>query len=135
LSAGSIDTPKILLLSGVGPAENLNRSNIRVVSNLSDIGSNLRDHFIVRTQTSIKPGTFHLPDAAALSGAREQWLRDRTGHLAADMGFLALGYLKLDVASFPEFRLLDKQVQDLLSHPLVPAYELGLVSFLRTYYM
>ncbi|KAF3430178.1 hypothetical protein E2986_05929 [Frieseomelitta varia] len=43
LSAGSINSPKILMLSGIGPTEELEKYGIQVISNLS-IGRNLQDH-------------------------------------------------------------------------------------------
>jgi choline dehydrogenase len=44
LSAGAIGSPHILLLSGVGPAEQLTRLGIPVVADLPGVGKNLRDH-------------------------------------------------------------------------------------------
>ena len=44
LSAGSIGSPQLLLLSGVGPAEDLRSLGIRVVHDLPGVGKNLRDH-------------------------------------------------------------------------------------------
>jgi len=41
---GAIDTPRLLLLSGVGPAEQLQRLGIEVVANLPGVGANLTDH-------------------------------------------------------------------------------------------
>lgn len=112
----------------MGPVKDLNKHNIPLVLDLPDIGANLRDHYIVQLQTPIKPGKLPPPDLGITRGAREQWLKDQTGPLGADNGLLALGYFKLDISTFPEFQLLDKQTQGLLLHPLVPAYELGAVS-------
>lgn len=44
LSAGAIDSPKILLLSGIGPAEQLKSHGIPVVLDLPGVGANLQDH-------------------------------------------------------------------------------------------
>jgi choline dehydrogenase len=44
LAAGTIETPKILMLSGVGPAEALRRQRIAVVADSSGVGANLHDH-------------------------------------------------------------------------------------------
>jgi choline dehydrogenase len=44
LCAGAVETPHILGLSGVGPAEQLTRLGIPVVQDLPGVGLNLRDH-------------------------------------------------------------------------------------------
>ena len=44
LSAGTIGSPHILMLSGVGPANHLESMGIPVVSDLQGVGKNLRDH-------------------------------------------------------------------------------------------
>ena len=44
LSAGSINTPQILHLSGVGPAEHLRKHGIEIVYEQSNVGQNLQDH-------------------------------------------------------------------------------------------
>jgi choline dehydrogenase len=44
LSAGALGSPKLLLLSGVGPAEELSSLGIPVVADLPGVGRNLHDH-------------------------------------------------------------------------------------------
>jgi choline dehydrogenase len=44
LAAGSIETPKLLMLSGVGPADTLETHGISVVIDHPDVGGNLQDH-------------------------------------------------------------------------------------------
>ena len=47
LSAGVFDTPKLLLLSGIGPCKELNDLNITCLSNVPGVGKNLQDHTFV----------------------------------------------------------------------------------------
>lgn len=44
LSAGAIASPQLLMLSGVGPAEQLRSLGIAMVADLPGVGKNLRDH-------------------------------------------------------------------------------------------
>ncbi|CAF4119181.1 unnamed protein product [Adineta steineri] len=44
LSTGAFDTPKLLLLSGIGPVHHLQQMNIPCILNLEGVGSNLMDH-------------------------------------------------------------------------------------------
>lgn len=55
LSAGAIGSPHLLLLSGVGPAEQLQRFHIPVVQALPGVGQNLRDHPIIYITWRTKP--------------------------------------------------------------------------------
>ena len=47
LSSGAVASPHLLLLSGVGPQDQLHRFNIPVVHHLPGVGQNLRDHPII----------------------------------------------------------------------------------------
>ena len=47
LSAGAIDTPKILLHSGIGPADHLTKLGIPLIHQNDHIGQNLRDHYFI----------------------------------------------------------------------------------------
>jgi choline dehydrogenase len=44
VSAGTIGTPKLLMLSGIGPAVDLRSHGIEVVADLPGVGRNLQDH-------------------------------------------------------------------------------------------
>lgn len=44
LSAGAIDTPKLLMLSGIGPAEHLAEVGVECVVDAPGVGENLQDH-------------------------------------------------------------------------------------------
>ncbi|PZV11417.1 MAG: choline dehydrogenase [Leptolyngbya sp.] len=47
LSAGAFDSPKLLLLSGIGNADYLQAMGISVVADLPGVGQNLQDHLLV----------------------------------------------------------------------------------------
>jgi choline dehydrogenase len=47
LTAGAVDSPKLLMLSGVGPADELRRLGIPVVHDLPGVGRDLQDHLRV----------------------------------------------------------------------------------------
>ncbi|MCH9673313.1 MAG: GMC family oxidoreductase N-terminal domain-containing protein [Gammaproteobacteria bacterium] len=54
LSAGSINSPQLLQLSGVGPSALLNDFGIPIVHGLDGVGENLRDHYAVRMVASAR---------------------------------------------------------------------------------
>ena len=54
LSAGSIGSPQILQLSGIGPAALLKQHDISVVHDLSGVGENLQDHLQLRLGFKVK---------------------------------------------------------------------------------
>jgi choline dehydrogenase-like flavoprotein len=47
LAAGAIHTPQLLMLSGIGPADELDSFGIQTLVNLPGVGSNLQDHMQV----------------------------------------------------------------------------------------
>ncbi len=57
LSAGSIGSPQILQLSGIGPAALLQRLGIPVVVDLPGVGVNLQDHLQIRSVYKVKSST------------------------------------------------------------------------------
>ncbi|XP_025832465.1 neither inactivation nor afterpotential protein G-like isoform X2 [Agrilus planipennis] len=54
LAAGSINSPKLLMLSGVGDKKLLQKLNINVVEDLKGVGKNLHDHFNFPLYVSIE---------------------------------------------------------------------------------
>lgn len=54
ITAGAIGTPKLMLLSGVGPADHLRALGIDVVRDLPGVGENLNDHFGVDIVAELK---------------------------------------------------------------------------------
>ena len=54
LAAGSIGSPQLLQLSGVGPAAMLSARGIEPVRHLAGVGENLQDHLQIRMQYKVK---------------------------------------------------------------------------------
>ena len=49
LSAGAVNSPQLLQLSGIGPAQLLRQHGIEVVHDLPGVGANLQDHLQIRS--------------------------------------------------------------------------------------
>jgi choline dehydrogenase len=79
LSAGTVGSPQVLMLSGIGPADHLRALGIPVVRDLPGVGENLRDHPRVAV-TYESRAALGLAPAAAAQAARD-YARDRTGPL------------------------------------------------------
>ncbi|HEX4721350.1 MAG TPA: GMC family oxidoreductase N-terminal domain-containing protein [Pseudonocardiaceae bacterium] len=66
--AGAIESPKLLLLSGVGPADQLAERGIPVVADLPGVGENFHNHVLVglirETRKPVEPGRQNLSEAA-----------------------------------------------------------------------
>lgn len=58
LSAGAYHSPKILMLSGIGPADHLKAMGIEVVSDSPEVGTNLQDHYILTMSWRLKQGSY-----------------------------------------------------------------------------
>lgn len=56
LSAGAINSPHLLMLSGVGPAAQLRSLGIEVVHDLPGVGENLHDHVLVQHLAQVPAG-------------------------------------------------------------------------------
>src|SRR6202047_3378269 len=69
LAAGSINSPKLLMLSGVGEAKALRSLGIDVVENLPGVGGNLQDHVLLSGVVFQYKGK--MPDRPADSNAVE----------------------------------------------------------------
>ncbi len=88
LSAGAINSPQILMLSGVGPKEQLKQHNIEIVNELSGVGENLHDHLTVVPLYKAKysKGTFGISAGGAFNIAKGcvDWFAKREGQLTSN---------------------------------------------------
>ena len=66
VSGGSINTPQLLMLSGIGPKEHLKKFNIPVKMDLA-VGKNLQDHIVIHLPFKFHKSTAKRIDEAELS--------------------------------------------------------------------
>lgn len=93
ISAGSINSPQLLMLSGVGDAEQLNHHGLPVVQHLPGVGKNLQDHLDLRVQVKCKQPVSHYSSSIGIGRATAglKWLVTRSGVCATNL---------LDVAGY-----------------------------------
>lgn len=98
VSAGPIESPKLLMLSGIGPEDHLKRMNISVIQNIN-VGRTLYDHIsfdglVFSLNTSnislVERRETNIPNVL-------RWLHYGDGVLASPGGVEGLGYIKTDV--------------------------------------
>jgi choline dehydrogenase len=85
LAAGTVNTARLLQISGVGPAGLLEDLGIPVVHELRGVGANFRDHYAVRCVVRAKPGTITLNELSRgrrLGGQVMRWAAGRPSILA-----------------------------------------------------
>jgi choline dehydrogenase len=76
VSAGAVDSPRLLLLSGIGPAAELSELGIEVVHDLPGVGRNLHDHplcsVVYEATQEIPPGETNHAEVSMLWRSREE---------------------------------------------------------------
>ena len=87
LSAGAFQSPQLLMLSGVGPKDELARHGIQVVADLPGVGENLQDHpdFVLSYKTnSLDALGVSVRGAIKTLGDIRQYRNSRTGTLTTN---------------------------------------------------
>ncbi|XP_075219563.1 glucose dehydrogenase [FAD, quinone]-like [Lycorma delicatula] len=111
LSAGAINSPQILMVSGIGPADHLKSVGVKVIQDLP-VGYNLQDHvalggltFTVNDTVSLKVDRI-LEDPNVLNN----YVRHHQGWLAIPGGTEAIAFLDInkpnDPNGYPDLELL-----------------------------
>ena len=106
LSAGAINSPQILMLSGIGPEEELKNHGINVISALNGVGENLQDHLETYVQYECtKPVTLYStfnPINMALIGL--QWFLFKKG-IAAHSNLEIGGFIRTnEMVNYPNMQ-------------------------------
>ncbi|HUK70389.1 MAG TPA: GMC family oxidoreductase N-terminal domain-containing protein [Streptosporangiaceae bacterium] len=103
LAGGAINSPQLLLLSGVGPAAHLRELGISVVADLP-VGENLQDHPVVPLLWHTR-GTTDLLDFAT-PGRLAQWRLLGRGPLASNVGEAGAFFASRDGLPAPDIQAL-----------------------------
>lgn len=88
VAAGAFGSPQILMLSGIGPAEELRAQGIAPQVELPGVGQNLQDHLdYILSYTSKRPDVVGLGPAGLLRLVRAglEWRKTGEGHFASPM--------------------------------------------------
>ncbi|MFT7593538.1 MAG: choline dehydrogenase [Paracoccaceae bacterium] len=95
LASGSINSPKLLMLSGIGPVAHLGEHGIEIIADRPGVGTNLQDHLELYIQMAAKlPITLYKHwnlVSKAMIGA--QWLFTKTG-LGASNQFESAAFIR-----------------------------------------
>lgn len=106
LCAGTFMTPKLLMLSGIGPAEEIKKHGIEVVYDAANVGRNYQDHSMVPFDMRLKDPISLFEQDKGWNRIRNgiQWYLFRTGVLASNV-VEAGGYFDFDGDNRPEIQL------------------------------
>ncbi len=106
LSASTINTPKLLMLSGIGPADHLREHGITPLADRPGVGANLQDHLEIYMQyKSLKPITLYTYYNLLGKGrVGVEWLLQKTG-LGASNQFESCGFIRSsDAKDYPDIQ-------------------------------
>ncbi|KAF2362960.1 Glucose-methanol-choline oxidoreductase C-terminal [Trinorchestia longiramus] len=116
LSAGAIDSPKLLMLSGIGPKNHLQSLGIKTIVDLKGVGQNLQDHLKVIGLTWLKEnnagnGMTEMDEGKALPAFLnnlKEYRANRTGPLSVPAGLV--GHYLVNLGVNPDPKIPDVQI-------------------------
>ena len=128
LSGGALNSPQLLMLSGIGPADELQKHGIPIVHDLPNVGKHLQDHCFATATLLQNPGTndrmVFETDEKAVAAARARHTKDKSGIMSEMYCSTPMGWFKNDaVIRSEEYRALDQRTQDHILKPTVPIFE------------
>jgi choline dehydrogenase-like flavoprotein len=97
LSAGAFQSPQVLMLSGIGPRQELEKHGIPIIKDLAGVGENLHDHpdFIFAYKTKQMEGTFGVSVGGSLDLVKQigRYRKERRGLITTNYAECG-GFLK-----------------------------------------
>ncbi|MCU1418844.1 MAG: putative dehydrogenase [Mycetocola sp.] len=106
LSAGAVNSPRLLLLSGIGPADELKNLGIDVVHDLPGVGKNFQDHMDVYLTAGTTPVSYNRSDRpipAVLSMI--QYMLYKTGPITASVCEAGMFVRSSDEVKAPDIQM------------------------------
>ena len=89
LAAGAVNTPTILLRSGIGPADDLDKLGIPVLVDSQDVGRQMRDHLVTfLTREAFEDTLFDAMTPEQLEKYGTEQMGMLTSHVAESYGFV-----------------------------------------------
>ena len=107
LSGGAINSPLLLLASGIGPGSELRTFGIEIAHDLAGVGKNLQDHFLIPLKFRTNaPGTLNEIVRNPFSSAKSAlaWLTSGSGQLAVGGTEVALFAKSRSTEPFPDIQ-------------------------------
>ncbi|KAH9016621.1 aryl-alcohol-oxidase from pleurotus Eryingii [Lactarius pseudohatsudake] len=120
LAAGAVNTPQLLMLSGIGDSAQLSQFNIPTIVNLPDVGKNMQDHALIPNAFSVNSNSTNDDigrNTTLFQNDLAQWEASHTGPFSQSLG-VEIGWLRL-----PKNSTIFKKVKDPSSGPQAPHYE------------
>lgn len=126
LSAGAYDSPRLLLLSGIGPKSDLQALGIPIVKDLDGVGKGLADHPTCVCSFQMGPGfTERMRTTQNYDEALRELAASGTGPLLGHYSSAPHAFLKSEEAMrSEEFKGLDGGVREMLLKADVPSFEI-----------
>jgi choline dehydrogenase-like flavoprotein len=128
LCGGTVNTPQLLMLSGVGPADDLKRRGVKIVADLPEVGRNLRDHLASGVVVKAK-GVKTLISGRGPAGVA-RYLTGHQGPLSSNVGEAYLFTASRDGLDQPDLELLFAPVAFIdegLTRPKEHAYTISAI--------
>ncbi|MEZ3160281.1 GMC family oxidoreductase N-terminal domain-containing protein [Microbacterium sp. BWT-B31] len=94
LAGGAVNTPQLLMLSGIGPSEHLAEHGIPTLVDAPEVGANLQDHLVAGLAPAAREGTLY---GAEKVGQLARYLTSRRGMLSSNVAE-AYGFVRTEVA-------------------------------------
>ena len=107
LSAGTVNTARLLQVSGIGPAGLLGEIGVPVRHELRGVGENFRDHYAVRLVMRATPGTTTLNELARgtrLAAQVARWVAGKPSILATAPSHVHLFWQSFEGLDLPDLQ-------------------------------